>query len=178
MPGIGARKANKHRRRKRSRSADLLSPQRVALAERAVIYAACGKQEDTLEAAMLKRREEAWVHAECCGLEVRAPGLFGLRRSSLKKTPFPHVRGSAAAPTARRIQPWADRALASAALEQTSTHHPPAQGRALNGRGRACATERQPCTAQMISHPFLRSFRARPCERIPRHPTPRACALG
>ncbi|OYW72407.1 MAG: hypothetical protein B7Z37_24935 [Verrucomicrobia bacterium 12-59-8] len=27
-----------------------------------------------------ERRAEAWADAECCGLEVRAPGRFDLRR--------------------------------------------------------------------------------------------------
>ncbi len=65
--------------------------------------------------------------------------------------PFPHVPEAAAAPTARRIQPRAGRALASAALGQTSTHHPPAQGRALNGRGRACAAERHHARADDLA---------------------------
>ena len=36
---------------------------------------------------MLESRAKAWVHAECSGLEVRAPGLFGLRRS-IPRWPF------------------------------------------------------------------------------------------
>jgi hypothetical protein len=39
------------------------------------------QQDDTLEPEMLESRAETGVQAECCGLEVRAPGLIGLRRS-------------------------------------------------------------------------------------------------
>lgn len=39
------------------------------------------QQDATLETEMLESRAEALMQAECCGLEVRAPGRFGLRRS-------------------------------------------------------------------------------------------------
>ena len=65
-----------HRTRKDSRSADLLSPQQVDRAEEDLFCAAHRKQADRLETAKLRRRAEAWVQAECCGLEVRAPGAL------------------------------------------------------------------------------------------------------
>ena len=39
------------------------------------------EQDAALEPEMLESRAETGVHAECCGLEVRAPGPIGLRQS-------------------------------------------------------------------------------------------------
>ena len=63
------------------------SPQQVVHTECEVIHAVCSKQNGTLEAEKLRRGAEAWAHTACCGLEVRAPGVFDLRRS-IPKCPF------------------------------------------------------------------------------------------
>lgn len=64
------------------------SPQQVGHAEKQVIHAVCGKQDGTLDPEKLTRSAETWAHAACCGLEVRAPRVFDLRRSIPKGPPL------------------------------------------------------------------------------------------